>query len=93
MRELSPTARELVESHRRNRLLTDAARTRIKQELMLRVSTLGATTAVAGTAAGMSLASKVVLVALGVTGAVGATSLSVWALRSPAPAHVSRPAS
>jgi len=89
MKELSPAARALVESHRTDRLLTVAARARIKQELMLRVSTLGATTTVAGTAAaGMSFASKVVLVALGVTGAAGVGALSVWALRSPAPAHV-----
>jgi len=62
----------------------------MKQQLMLRVSTVGATTAVAGTAAGMSLASKAVLVALAVTGAVGAGSLSVWALRSPGPPPVTR---
>jgi hypothetical protein len=88
MKELSPAARELVESHRRGKLLTDVARARMKQEVMLRASTLGGTTAVAAKAAGMSFASKVVLVALGVTGAVGAGSLSVWALRSPSPAPV-----
>jgi hypothetical protein len=88
MRELGPEAREFLESHRTGRLLTDAARARMKQELMLRVSTVGATTAAAGTAAGMSLASKVILVALGVTGAVGTGALSVRALRSPSPAHV-----
>ena len=88
MKELGPAAREFVESHGRNRSLTDATRARIKQKLMLRVSTVGATTAVAGTAAGMSLASKVVLVVLGVTGAVGTGSLSVWALRARAPSRV-----
>lgn len=88
MKELGPAAREFVESHRGDRPLADAARARIKQNLMLRVSTLAGTTAVAGTAAGMSLASKVVLVTLAVTGAVGAGSLSLWALRSRAPANV-----
>jgi hypothetical protein len=88
MKELGPAAREFLESHRNDGLLTDAARARIKQKLMLRVSAVGATTAVAGTAAGMSLASKAVLVALAVTGAVGAGSLSVWALRSRAPWHM-----
>lgn len=88
MNDLSPAARELVESHRRDKMLTHADRARIKQKLMLRVSTVGATTAVAGTAAGMSLASKVVLVAVGVAGVAGTSSFSVWALRARAPTHV-----
>jgi len=88
MKELGPAAREFVESHRRDSSLSGAARARIKQKLMLRVSAIGATTAVAGTAAGMSLATKVVVVVLGVTGAVGAGSISVRALRSRAPAHL-----
>ena len=65
MKELGPAAREFVELHRRDSLLPDAARARMKQKLMLRVSTIAATTAIASTAAGMSLASKVVVVALG----------------------------
>src|SRR4051812_38466944 len=88
MNDLSPAARELVESHRTDRMLTHADRARIKQKLMLRVSTVTATTAVAGTAAGMSLASKVILVALGVTGAVGGGSFSMWAMRSRAASHL-----
>ena len=90
MKELGPTAREFLETHRRNGLLTDAARARIKQQVMVRVSTVGTGAAVAGKAAGMSLASKVVLVALGVTGVVGAGSLSLRALRSPAPSQGTR---
>jgi hypothetical protein len=90
MKELGPAAREFVESHRRDSSLPETARARIKQKLMLRVSTIAATTAIAGTAAGMSLAAKVVVVALGVSGAVGAGSISVWALRSRAPTHVTR---
>lgn len=85
MKDLGQEAREFVESHRRDKALSPGDRARMKQKLMLRVSTLGATTVVAGTAAGMSLASKVLLVALGVSGVVGAGSFSVWALRSRAP--------
>ena len=86
MTELSPAARELIEAHRNGKSLNVADKARIKQKLMLRVSTMGATTAAAGTAAGMSLAAKVVLVALGVTGVVGAGAVSVRALRSRGPA-------
>jgi hypothetical protein len=94
MNDLSPAARELVESHRRDKTLTQAGRDRIKAKLMLRVATLGATSAAAGTAAGVSLASKIVLVALGVTALVGAGSVSLWALRAPSPSpSMSRPAS
>lgn len=85
MKDLGEEAREFVESHRRDKALSPGDRARMKQKLMLRVSTMAATTVVAGTAAGMSLASKVLLVALGVSGVVGAGSFSVWALRSRAP--------
>jgi hypothetical protein len=90
MKDLSPAARELVDSHRTDGALTPADRKRIKHKLMLQVA-LGATTAVAteatakaaAKAAGMSLASKVVVVALGVTAVTGV--VSVWALRARAP--------
>jgi len=88
MKDLSPAARELIDAHRHSKSLNVADKARIKQKLMLRVSTMGATTAAAGTAAGMSLASKVVLVALGVTGVVGAGAVSAWTLRSRGPAPV-----
>jgi hypothetical protein len=91
MNELGPTARELVETHRRGKVLARADRERIKQKLMLRVATLGATTAATGTAVGMSLASKIALVALGVTAVVGAGTFSMWALRGRAPAGVTSP--
>jgi len=91
MNELSPTARELVESHRRGKVLARADRERIKQKMMLRVATLGATTAATGTAVGMSLVSKITLVALGVTALSGAGVFSLWALRGQAPADVMSP--
>jgi hypothetical protein len=95
MDDLSPAARELVDSHRTDRTLTPADRKRIKHKLMLRVAAAGATTAVAtkasatvaAKAAGMSLASKVVVVALGVTAVTGVVSVSLWALRAPAPSN------
>jgi hypothetical protein len=97
--DLSPAARELVDSHRTDGALTPADRKRIKHQVMLQVAALGATTAVAtevsakasataaAKAAGMSLASKVVVVALGVTAATGAVSVSLWALRAQAPSN------
>ena len=88
MNDLSPMARELVESNRRGKVLARADRERIKQKLMLRVATLGATTAATGTAVGMSLVSKIALVALGVTAVSGAGVFSLWALRGRAPADV-----
>ena len=88
MNELSPEARELVESHRRSRVLPRADRERIKQKLMLRAATLGAGTAATGTAVGMSLASKIALVVLGVTVVTGAGTFSLWALRGRAPSDV-----
>jgi len=89
MNELGPTAREMVETHRRGKVLARADRERIKQKLMLRVATLGVTTAATGTAMGMSLASKIALVALGVTAVAG--TFSMWALRGRAPAGVTSP--
>jgi hypothetical protein len=91
MNELSPTAREMVETHRRGKVLARADRERIKQNLMLRVATLGVTTAATSTAVGMSLASKIALVALGVTAVAGAGTFSLWALRGRAPAGVTSP--
>ncbi|HEY5281629.1 MAG TPA: hypothetical protein VIM14_02465 [Polyangia bacterium] len=91
MNELGPAAREMVETHRRGKVLTRADRERIKQNLMLQVATLGATTAATGTAMGMSLASKIALVALGVTAMAGAGTFSMWALRGRAPAGVTSP--
>jgi hypothetical protein len=81
----------MVEMHRGGKVLARADRERIKQKLMLRVATLGATTAATGTAVGMSLASKIALVALGVTAMAGAGTFSVWALRGRAPAGVISP--
>jgi hypothetical protein len=63
----------------------------MKQKLMLRVATLGAGTAATGTALGMSLASKIALLALGVTVVAGAGSFSLWALRGRAPSDVESP--
>lgn len=91
MSELSPGARELVESHRRSRVLTHADRERMKKNLMLRVATLGAATAATGTAAGMSLAAKIALVALGATAVAGAGTFSLWALRGRAAGDVTVP--
>jgi hypothetical protein len=81
----------MVETHRRGKVLARADRERIKQKLMLRVATLGVTTAATGTAMGMSLASKIALVALGVTAVAGAGTFSMWALRGRAPAGVTSP--
>jgi hypothetical protein len=91
MSDLSPAAREMVESHRRGRMLSQADRNRMKHELMLRVATLGATTAAAGAAMGMSLASKIVLVAVGVSAIVGGGAASFWALRGQAPSAAMPP--
>lgn len=97
MKDLSPAARALVDAHRLDRTLTSADRKRIKDDVMLRVATLGATTAVAAElttkiathaaakSAAMSLASKVALVALSVTAVTGVVSVSVRALRARPP--------
>ena len=89
MNELGPSAREMVETHRRGKVLARADRERMKQKLMLRVATLGVGTAATSTAVGMSLASKIALVALGVTAVAG--TFSMWALRGRAPAGVVSP--
>ncbi|HEX2657375.1 MAG TPA: hypothetical protein VHU40_03855 [Polyangia bacterium] len=88
MSDLGPEAREFIEAHRSAGRLTSADRARIKQKLMLRVSTVGATTAVAGTAAGMSLGSKIVLMTVTAIGLAGAGTFSVWAVRQRARAPV-----
>ncbi|HVT10244.1 MAG TPA: hypothetical protein VHO67_22445 [Polyangia bacterium] len=99
MKELSPAARALVDAHRSDRTLTPADRERIKNDVMLRVAALGATATVAanlttkvaasGTAksAGVSLASKLALVALSVTAVTGVVSVSVRAVRARAHAN------
>jgi len=91
MNDLSPAARELVESHRRSKGLPRADRARMKQKLMLRVATLGATTVPTGTAMGMSLFSKLALVALGVTAVSGAGVFTYRAVQGRVPAVVRSP--
>jgi len=91
MNELGPSAREMVETHRRGKVLARADRERMKQKLMLRVATLGVGTAATSTAVGMSLVSKIALVALGVTAVAGVGTFSMWALRGRAPAGVTSP--
>jgi hypothetical protein len=88
MNDLSPEAREMVEAHRRNRTLTLADRKRIKQKVALRATTLAGVTAAAGTAAGMSLASKIVLGTFGLTALIGGGAFSVATLRARVPSHV-----
>jgi len=70
-------------------VLARADRERMKQNLMLRVATLGATTAATGTAMGMSLAAKIAWVALGVAAVAGVGTFSM--LRGRAPAGVTSP--
>jgi hypothetical protein len=89
MKDLSPAARELVDAHRSDRTLTPADRKRMKHNVMLRVAALGATTATTAVAAkltakaaGVSLASKVAVLALSVTALTGVVSVSVRALRA-----------
>ena len=89
MNELGPTAKEMVETHRWGKVLARADRERMKQKLMLRVATLGVGTAATSTAVGMSLVSKIALVALGVTAVAGAGTFSM--LRGRAPAGVTSP--
>jgi hypothetical protein len=81
----------MVETHRRGKVLARADRERMKQKLMLRVATLGVGTAATSTAVGMSLVSKIALVALGVTAVAGAGTFSLRALCGRAPAGVTSP--
>lgn len=98
MKDLSPAARDLVDAHRSDRTLTSADRRRIKHDVMMRVAALGAATTVAthatAKAAGLSLASKVAVLALSVTAVTGVVSISVRASRArtaaPRPAEGSR---
>jgi len=83
MNDLSPEARTMVAAGRNPRVLTRADRDRIKRGVLLRLATVGASTASAGTAAGMSLASKITFVAV-VGTAVGGGAVALWALRGPA---------
>jgi len=70
MNELSPSARALVEAHRNGKVLTFAERHRLKQGVLVRVAAMGAASATAGTAVGMSLAAKIgwVTLALAIVG-------------------------
>ncbi len=86
MNELSPAARAMVEAHRNSKVLTRAERGRIKQGVLMRVTALGAAGATAGTAVGMSLASKIGWVTLAFTIVGGA---SAWVLRG----HTANPSS
>jgi hypothetical protein len=80
MNDLSPAARSILETSRHAEVLTRADRDRIKRGVLLRLATLGAATAPTGTAAGMSLASKITLVALAAT-VLGGGAVSLWTLR------------
>ena len=86
MNELSPAARAMVEAHRNSKVLTRAERGRIKQGVLVRVAALGAAGATAGTAVGMSLASKIVWATLAIT--IGGAA-SAWVLR----VHTANPSS
>lgn len=78
MTDLNSDARALVEASRSGAKLSSADRDRIKRGVLLRVATVGAATATAGTAAAMSLASKVTLVVVA-TAALGGGAVSLWA--------------
>ena len=78
MNELSPKARALVEAHRNGNVLTFAERHRLKQGVLVRVAALGAASANAGAAVGVSLAAKLGWVTLALAIVGGA---SAWVLR------------
>ena len=80
MTDLSPEARALVEISRNAAELTSAERERIKRGVLVQVATLGAATATAGTAAAMSLASKITLVAVSAA-VLGGGAVALWAAR------------
>ncbi len=83
MNDLSPEARTIVAAGRNPRVFTGAARDRIKRGVLLRLATVGAASASAGTAAGMSLAFKIAIVAV-LAAAVGGGAVGFWALRGSA---------
>jgi hypothetical protein len=80
MNDLSPAARAILETSRNAEVLTGADRDRIKRGVLLRLATLGAATATTGTAVGVSLASKITLVAVAAT-VLGGGAVSFWVLR------------
>jgi hypothetical protein len=80
MTDLSPEARDLLETSRDAAELTRAERERIKRGVLVQVATLGAATATAGTAAAMSLASKITLVAVSAA-VLGGGAVTLWAAR------------
>jgi hypothetical protein len=80
MTDLSPEARALVETSRNAAELTRAERERIKRGVLVQVATLGAASATAGTAAAMSLASKITLVAVSAA-VLGGGAVALWAAR------------
>jgi hypothetical protein len=82
MNDLSPEARTLVDICRSPGVLTRTDRDRIKRGVLLRVATVGTATASTGTAAAMSLASKITLMAVAAT-VVGGGASALWALRAP----------
>jgi hypothetical protein len=88
MTDLSPEARAIVEASRSGGKLSSTDRDRIKRGVLMRVATVGAAATTAGTAAAMSLASKVTLIAVA-TAALGGGAVSLWAwhARTAAPAR------
>jgi hypothetical protein len=92
--DLSPDARSIVEGSRSGEVLSRAARDRMKRGVLLRLSTMGAATAASGTAAGMSIATKLTLAALAAT-VLGGGAFSVWEMRRPVatPPALARPSS
>jgi hypothetical protein len=82
MNDLSPEAQALVEASRNGEVLSQSARARLKQGVLLRLATLGAATATTGVAAGMSMAAKLTVAAMAAT-VLGGGALSVWELRRP----------
>jgi hypothetical protein len=85
MNDLSPKARAVVEAGRNPGVFTPMDRDRIRQGLRVRLATLGAVTATAGSAAAMSMAAKIAVVTA-VAAVLGGGVASFWALREPAPA-------
>jgi hypothetical protein len=85
MTDLSPEARALVETSRNAAELTRAERERIKRGVLVQVAALGAASATAGTAAAMSLASKITLVAVSAA-VLGGGAVALWAARERAAA-------
>lgn len=92
MNDLSPKARTVVEAGRNPGVFTPMDRDRIRQGLRVRLATLGAVTATAGTAAAMSVAAKIAVVTA-VAAVLGGGVAAFWTLRGPAPGAVARDSS